>query len=228
MSANVAILAACVLVPLSIWWFRKRASAPSKVLGKELPVGVSRPMRLSLVPDAREPSVELKERVDTLSRLGFESSGRFIAEEAAGLHVVTMTHPQERAAAFVYEDIDHGCHTECIVFVDPVGSITVSNAPGVSAAIVRPGHRKVSLAHVSEAVVFRRLQDEVALEKRRFVAPQSVRSLFEKHYADEMAWHRHRSGATYDELRQLVAQPADGPFSAEEIEEARRALDGAG
>ena len=161
-------------------------------------------MRLSLVPEAGEPSVELKQRVDTLKRLGFESSGRFVAEEAAGLRVVTMTHPRERAAAFVYEDIDHGCHSECIVFVDPVGSITVTNAPGVSVAIVRPGHRKVNLAHVSEAVIFRRLQDEVVLEKRRFVAPQSVRSLFEKHYADEMSWHRHRSGPTYDELRQIV------------------------
>lgn len=226
MSSTVALIAACVLLPASLWWIRRRTRAATKVLGEELQVGVSRPIRLTLVPDGSEASPESTERVETLKRLGFESVGRFGAKQTAGLRMVAMSHPREHAAAFVYEDIDHGCYTECMVFVDPVGTITVTNAPGVAVQILRPGHRKVTLAHVSEPVIFRRLQDEVILEKRRFVAPQSVRSLFEKHYADEMQWHRHRSGGTYDELEIFVAQAqaTDSPFTSQEVEEARRVL----
>jgi hypothetical protein len=172
---------------------------------------------------AWKKGAEVNALAGPLASLGYHDAGQFAVEEIDGLNLWAFVNPSESAYAVVYE------HPTGLVWMDFVTryqdgtKLTVTNTDQGAELDKQPGDRKVYAAGATTAELHRRHRAERSDRPKEPVSAAAFREVFERAYADEMAWRNSRGGPTEREIR-AIAERSGMTVSDEEIEATREAM----
>jgi hypothetical protein len=158
-----------------------------------------------------------------LASLGYHDAGQFAVEEIDGLALWAFVNPSESAYAIVYE------HPAGLVWMDFVTryqdgtKLTVTNSDQGEPLDKPPGDEKVYVAGATTVELHRRHRTERSDQPKEPVSAAAFREVFERAYADEMAWRNSRGGPTEQEIRAIAAR-SGMTVSDEEVEATREAM----
>lgn len=181
------------------------------------------PSRVTLI-EAKDPAWAQREALrDTLNELrsmGFQSAGAYEVLEMPHLHVVGMVHPEDYLYAAVYVLSEGQIWTDlCSEQVDGE-SLTVSNVDTGGMLDRIPERRQLSDPAWGIPELYDCIKAERGAGPFRDIEAVDFKAEFERAYAAEMDWRNSRGGVpTWEEFLR-IAEQTDTTFTDEELQEA--------
>lgn len=137
--------------------------------------------------------------------LGFNDAGSFSVSEMPGVTVHLLLLPPGDIYSAVYEHPKVGSWINFIAQYSDGTSITYTNSNRAAELDQRPGHPVVHAGGLSAVELFERFKTEYKTENILRRTPNELPGVFEKAYADSMAWRKNK-GISMKEVLKFDAQ----------------------
>ena len=141
-----------------------------------------------------------------ITTLGFETAGTFRIPELPGVTVELLAHPGESMYAAVYEHPQAGAWFEYFVRCQDGTSVTFTTLPPTGLDD-RPGHPLVRAVGADPRSLFEKAQERKPRKPLDPARASDVVAVFEKGYADSIAW-RKQQGISRKEVVRVAMKKA--------------------
>ena len=183
------------------------ASALGKQVGATALAQQPDTIHLEPAPAEAWRDAENARRVTTaIQALGFETAGTFRILELPGVTVELLAHPGESMYAAVYEHPQAGAWFEYFVRCQDGTSVTFTTLPPTGLDD-RPGHPLVRAVGADPRSLFEKAQERKPRKPLDPARASDVVAVFEKGYADSIAW-RKQQGISRKEVVRVAMKKA--------------------